>query len=217
MLLFYDIYIPNNEDLQLLTMHFSYIDNTDFIECLKKGDENAYTYLVSAYHKKLFVYILSLNNDEAVAKDIVQNVFLKTWEYRKRLNPGYSIKSFLYKTAYNEFINQYHKTRAISALERTYIEAIDETVSEDNAELLNRKIAFVNEGINHLPSKCKETFLLSKKEGLTNIEIAEYMNVSIKTVETQLTKSYKFLRKRVGTQLKGLFFLLFGIYKKRSV
>jgi len=198
-------------------MSFSFIDNVDFIERLKKGDENAYTYLVSTYHKLLFVYALSLNNDHASAEDIVQNVFLKTWEFRKRLNPDYSIKSFLYKTTYNEFINQYHKTRAISTLERAYIEAIDETIDEDNSELLKHKIAFVNEGIKHLPPKCKETFLLSKKEGLTNIEISEYLNISIKTVEGQLTKAYDLLRKSVRNQLKEILFLLFGKNKRSSV
>jgi RNA polymerase sigma-70 factor (ECF subfamily) len=197
-------------------MHFSFIDNVDFIERLKKGDENAYIYLVSTYHKLLFVYALSLNNDHAIAADIVQNVFLKTWEFRKRLNADYSIKSFLYKTTYNEFINQYHKTRAISTLERAYMESINETIDEDNSELLERKIAFVNEGIKHLPPKCKETFLLSKKEGLTNIEIAEYMSVSIKTVEAQLTKAYNLLRASFGNQLKGVLFLLFRIKKKSN-
>lgn len=194
-------------------MSFSYIDNSGFIEHLKKGDEDAFEYLVSNYHKLLFVYVLSLNNDHASAEDIVQNVFIKTWEYRKRLNPDHSIKSFLYKTTYNEFINQYHKTRAISTLEKTYIEAIDEAIDEDNSELLERKIAFVNEGVKDLPPKCKETFLLSKKEGLTNIEIAEYMSVSIKTVEGQLTKAYNLLRTSVGNKLKGVLFLLFGVKK----
>ena len=89
-------------------MPFSDIDNENLIEHLQKGEEKAFTYLVKSYHKKLFVYILTLNNDHAAAEDIVQNVFIKTWEYRKRLNPDYSIKSFLYKTAYNEFINHYH-------------------------------------------------------------------------------------------------------------
>lgn len=197
-------------------MSFSFIDNVDLIERLKKGDENAYIYLVSTYHKPLFVYALSLNNDHAAAEDIVQNVFLKTWEFRKRLNPDYSIKSFLYKTTYNEFINQYHKTRAISTLERAYIEAIDETIDEDS-ELLKRKIAFVNEGIKHLPPKCKETFLLSKKEGLTNIEISEYLNISIKTVEGQLTKAYNLLRKSVRNQLKEILFLWFGKNKRSRI
>ncbi|GGK12284.1 DNA-directed RNA polymerase sigma-70 factor [Yeosuana aromativorans] len=198
-------------------MAFSYINNEKLIEHLKKGDESAYAYLVSTYHKKLFVYALSLNNDHATADDIVQNVFLKTWEYRNRLNPDYSISSFLYKTTYNEFINQYHKSRAISNLERSYIEALDTAIDEDNKDVMERKIACVTEGIKHLPPKCKETFLLSKKEGLTNIEISEYLNISIKTVEGQLTKAYNLLRQRVGDQLKEILFFFFGKTKQNRI
>lgn len=191
-----------------------YKDNIKFIENLKNGNEDAFVHLVTNYHKPLFVYALSLTNDSATADDIVQNVFLKTWEYRKRLNPDYSLKSFLYKTTYNEFINQYNKRRVISRLELAYIEGLNEAIDENNSELINEKIAFINEGISNLPPKCKETFLLSKKEGLTNIEIGQYLNISIKTVEGHLTKAYHLLRKNVGTKLNKILFLLFGGVRK---
>lgn len=191
-------------------MSYLYENNSKFIEQLKKGDEGAYTYLVTTYHKKLFVYALSLTSDPIASEDIIQNVFLKTWEYRKRINPDYSIKSFLYKATYNEFINQYNKRKATSRLEQAYIEALNNIVDDDNTELLERKIILVSKGIEQLPNKCKITFLLSKKDGLTNIEIAEFLNVSIKTVEGQLTKAYRLLRECVGNGLKGVLFLLFG-------
>ncbi|GAA3643060.1 RNA polymerase sigma factor [Flavivirga jejuensis] len=195
-------------------MSFPYINNVEFIESLKKGNENAYTYLVKTYHKPLFIYALSLTNDHAQSEDIVQTVFLKSWEFRKRLNPDYSIKSFLYKTTYNEFINQYHQTRAISNLEKVYIEAIDETVDSSNSELLEQKIALVTEGIKNLPKKCKETFLLSRKDGLTNMEISDYLNISIKTVEGHITKAFSILRKTASGKIEGI---LFFLYRKRHV
>ncbi|WNH11212.1 RNA polymerase sigma factor [Thalassobellus suaedae] len=184
-------------------------DNTILISHLKKGDESAYAYLVNTYNRPLFVYVLSLTNDHDQSEDIVQNVFFKVWLSRKKLNLNYSIKSFLYKAAYNEFINQYHKNRAISNLEKVYIEALEEVVDDKNSDLLERKIALVNKGIKQLPRKCKETFLLSKREGLTNIEIAEHLGISIKTVEGHLTKAYYLLRENVGNQLSSILFLLF--------
>jgi len=191
-----------------------YNNNIEFIERLKKGDEKAYVYLVKMYHKSLFIYALSLTNDHAQSEDIAQTVFIKTWEFRKRLNPNASIKSFLYKTTYNEFINLYHRTRAISTLEKVYMGALEETIDDDNTELLERKIALVTEGIKKLPRKCKETFLLSKKEGLTNIEIAEHLNISIKTVEGQITKAYNLLRTNIRSQFKEILFLFFGTKRK---
>jgi RNA polymerase sigma-70 factor (ECF subfamily) len=189
----------------------SFKNNSSLINYLRKGDEKAYIYLVETYHKPLFAYALSLNTKYALAEDIVQIIFLKTWEHRERLNPNYSLKSFLYTSIYNEFINQYHKYKALSVLEEAYIEALDEVIIDtDNLNLLEQKIALLTKGINLLPPKCKETFLLSKKEGLTNIEIAEYLNISIKTVEGQITKAYKMLKNQIGLQLDSILFLLFG-------
>ena len=64
--------------------------------------------------------------------------------------------------------------------------------------------------IENLPPKCKQTFLLSKQEGLTNIEIADYLNVSTKSVEAHITKAFSILRKALGDKVNGLIFLLFG-------
>jgi RNA polymerase sigma-70 factor (ECF subfamily) len=59
----------------------------------------------------------------------------------------------------------------------------------------------LNESISNLPKKCKEVFILSKKDGLTNIEIAEYLNISIKTVESHITQAFKLLKKSIPVNL----------------
>jgi RNA polymerase sigma-70 factor (ECF subfamily) len=186
----------------------------DLISCLKNGEEDAYVFLVKTYNKLLFSYAISLTNDRAMAEDIVQDVFFGIWKDRKKLNTSYSLKNFLFKITYNKFINQYHKNRAISSLERAYMESLNEIVDERNSELLKKKIELVTEGIANLPKKCKETFLLSKKEGLTNIEIAEYLDISVKTVEGHLTKAYKLLRKNIGNQIENILFIMFGCPRK---
>lgn len=89
------------------------------------------------------------------------------------------------------------------------MEALQEAVDNNNSEVLERKIALVHEGISKLPTRCRETFLLSKKEGLTNIEIAEYLDISVKTVEGHLTKAYKKLREQLSEKLKYVLFLIF--------
>ena len=194
-------------------MSASYKDNAELIQHLQKGDENAYVYLVKTYHRPLFVYALSLTNDHDMAEDIVQDVFIKTWEFRLRLKSERNIKSFLYKITYNEFVNLYRKHQIVSELEKTYVEALDEAVDDTNAELLKQKIVILTESIDKLPEKCKEVFMLSKREGLTNIEISEYLNISSKTVEGHLTKAYSFLREQIGDKLKTILFLMFGIRK----
>jgi RNA polymerase sigma-70 factor (ECF subfamily) len=149
-----------------------------------------------------------------MAEDIVQDVFLKTWQFRLRIKSERNIKSFLYKITYNEFVNLYHRHRTISELDKAYVEALNEVVDDSNAELLEHKIALLTKGIEKLSGKCKEVFLLSKEDGLTNIEISEYLNISIKTVEGHLTKAYSFLRKQIEQKLKTILFLLFRTDKK---
>lgn len=179
------------------------------VERLINGDESAFIFLVNQFHKRLFIYALSLTNDHAMSQDIVQNVFLRTWEFREKLNAAYSLKNFLYKSTYNEFINQYNRNKTISVLEQTYVDALQYVYDDSNDALLKKKIEIITKEIEHLPPKCKRTFLLSKKDGLTNIEIAEFLNVSVKTVEAQITKAYSILRKAAGNKLRVILFLMF--------
>lgn len=185
-------------------------DNVVLIESLKNGDERAYTYLIDTYHHKLCVYANSLVKNIYSAEDIVQNVFIKVWEQRTRLKSDHAIKSFLYKLAYNEFIDLYRKNQSLFSLEKSYYDALNSIVLDDDSESLQRVINVVNKEIQNLPPKCKEVFILSKKEGLTNIEIAEHLDVSIKTVEAQITKAFSILRSTLDEKIKSLLFLLFG-------
>tara|TARA_R110002049_G_scaffold309206_1_gene518578 strand:+ start:53288 stop:53887 length:600 start_codon:yes stop_codon:yes gene_type:complete len=191
-------------------MAFSFINEISLIQALKKGESEAYTYLVDTYHHKLCVYVYSLSRDYDLAEDIVQNVFVKIWKKRSKLKDNFSIKNYLYRSVYNEFIDQYRKNKPVLALEKKHIDALS-SVTDDNENSLEKLIVLVKKEIENLPPKCKQTFLLSKQEGLTNIEIAEYLNVSIKSVEAHITKAFHILRKTVGEQMHHVLFLMFGL------
>jgi len=185
-------------------------ENDNLIAHLKKGDGDAFSFLVNSYNHQLCVYANSLVNDKALAEDIVQNVYIKTWEKRKYLNECFSIKSFLYKSVYNEFIDQYRKNRSVTILEKKYIEALDAIIEEDN-NVLEKLYLLVQNEIQNLPPKCKNIFLLSKKEGLSNVEISEHLNISTKTVEAHITKAFCLIRERVNlpANMGTFLFLLF--------
>nr|WP_294787063.1 RNA polymerase sigma-70 factor [uncultured Flavobacterium sp.] len=191
-----------------------YSDNTTLIESLRNGDESAYTYLIDAYHHKLCVYANSLVKNVYSAEDIVQNVFIKVWEQRTRLKSDHAIKSFLYKLVYNEFIDLYRKNQSLFSLEKSYYDALNGIVQEEDSEAFQRILNAVNKEIQNLPPKCKEVFILSKKEGLTNIEIAEHLDVSIKTVEAQITKAFSILRSSLEEKVRSVLFVLFSAKKK---
>lgn len=169
----------------------------EFILLLKSGDEFAFTELVNKYNKRLFAYAISLSGDYSLAKDIVQDVFIKTYEFRKRLNPEFSIAGFLYRSVYNQFINTYHKNKSLLKVQDEYVRFLNQIIDETSDSEFDRLIKIVNESINNLPKRCKEIFVLSKKEGYTNLEISEILNISIKTVEAQITIAFKSIRLQV--------------------
>ena len=186
-----------------------YSDNNQLIHALKKGDPKAYTFFVNTYHHKLCVYAYSFTHDHSLSEDIVQNVFMRIWNKRKNLKEDFSITSFLYKSVYNEFIDQYRSQKTVYPLEKKYIDALNDIVENEDEHSLERIIKLVKREIQNLPPKCKEIFLLSKEEGLTNIEIAEYKNLSIKSVEAHITKAYSILRDSLGENTNIYLFLLF--------
>ena len=186
------------------------MDSTELIPGLKKGRPEAYSYLVDTYHNRLCVYAHELTNDHDLAEDIVQNVFVNIWRMRLKLKDSFPVKSYLYKSVYNEFLNQGRNKAHMVQLDKKYIDALSEIVEEDNEKTVEKLIRLVRREIENLPPKCKHIFLLSRKEGLSNREIAEHLDVSVKSVEAHITKALSALRKTVGAQVNGILFLLFA-------
>lgn len=190
-----------------MSTYFS--NDIELIRSLKSGDNKAYKFLLENYHKKLFTYALSLTNDHDLSEDIVQNTFINLWKNRANLKESFTVRNYLYRTVYNEFIDQYRKQKKVTTLEKKYIDALTYVLENESDSNLSKAIALVKKEIEKLPPKCKKTFLLSKQEGLTNIEIAEYLNVSIKSVEAHITKAFRILRSKLEDKLDAMLFLLF--------
>ena len=198
-------------------MHKLFSSQKKLIKHLKKGDSTAYTFIVDLYYKKLCDYASNLARDDFKSEDIVQNVIVRMWQQREKLNPNISIKNYLYKSVYNEFIDQYRKDIAITALEKKYIEGLDSFTEVQNEDETNRLMTLVQREIEQLPPKCKETFLLSKQDGLTYSEIAEFQNVSVNTVEKQMVKAFSIIRKKMKEKISAFLFLLFRLDRNFKV
>jgi RNA polymerase sigma-70 factor (family 1) len=197
-------------------MQIVYKNDIKLIKALKNGDSKAYYFLVDTYHHKLCIYAYGLTNDPDLSEDIVQNIFVYLWKNRQKLKDEFLVKNYLYRSVYNEFIDQYRKKKAVLALEKKYIDALNHIVEEVDESSMEKLILLMKQEIENLPPKCKQTFLLSKQEGLTNIEIANHLDVSIKSVEAHITKAFSILRKTLGDKVSGILFLLFGKPKTHS-
>ncbi|SFW19442.1 RNA polymerase sigma-70 factor, ECF subfamily [Sinomicrobium oceani] len=188
-------------------------DNDTLISLLKQGDEKAYEYLMNRYYRRLCIYADSLVNDPLAAEDIVQNVFIRLWKKGDFLTVRISLKSFLYKSVYNEYIDQYRKNVALLNVEKRYIEHLNTLVESENTERNEKLLKQVFDIIEQLPPKCREIFMLSKKSGLTHIEISEYLGISVNTVENQIGKAFKILRKNLTKGFYTLFLLIYRLDK----
>lgn len=192
-------------------MFWDFSINSVLIDQLEKGNEKAFAYLVESYNHRLCVYANSLVNDPIKSQDIVQNVFIKTWEKRQSLRNNLSLKGFMYRSVHNEFIDQYRSSKSLMAIEKMYMDTLLQFEMEPEPQGTEEIMEKVMAVINDLPPKCKQIFLLSKKEGLDNIEIAEYLEISRKTVENQITKAFGILREKLGKKYQSVLLLIFGI------
>lgn len=198
-------------------MNIIFNNDISLIKALKEGEEKAYNFLIDSYQQKLHAYANGLLRDHDLSEDVVQNIFIYLWKNRMNLKDDFSIKSYLYRAIYNECIDHYRKKKAVTSLEKKYIDGLNYVLEETDENSLEKLISLVKKEIENLPPKCKRTFILSKQEGLTNIEIAEYLNISIKSVEAHITKAFSILRKSLGEKTNGILFLLFGSPKQSQV
>tara|TARA_Y200000002_G_C22383051_1_gene538082 strand:+ start:82 stop:666 length:585 start_codon:yes stop_codon:yes gene_type:complete len=187
-----------------------------FVEKLKKGDYDAYTLLMNDYYKNLCGYANLFTKDPSKSEDIVQNVFVKLWVYRKKIDSNIPIKRYLHKSVYNEFIDQYRKNKSVVTLEEKHLKAIN-TIIDNNSFDIEKLMTRVNDEIEKLPEKCKKVFILNKKEGLTHDEIAEYLQISKKTVEGHITRAFKILNQKLGKKIKSVLIILFDFKLNNSI
>ena len=173
-------------------------NNIKFYRNLQENDHLAWRQLVNLYSDRLYAYALSLSSDHNVSSDIVQQVFINLFESKHRIDPKYSLKSFLYRSTYNLFVDNYRKKKSMSLLHEQYYHLLDQFVTNTDEEDFSKKINLLNDLIETLPLKTKEVFTLSKNNGLTNTEISEILDVSVKTVEGHITRAFKLLRKKAN-------------------
>ena len=169
--------------------------NKKFYKRLQENDPIAWRELINLYSDRLYAYALSLSSDHDVSSDIIQQVFINLFESKDRLDPKYSLKSFLYRSTYNQFVDNYRKKKSMSILHEQYYHILDQFITNTDEEDFSKKINLLNDLIGTLPLKTKEVFILSKSDGLTNAEISEILDISIKTVEGHITRAFKLLRK----------------------
>lgn len=174
------------------------ISDTELFHRIQKGDEKAFTIAYELYNKLIYVLSYRYLMDEERAKDVVQYVFVKLWEYRAELNIGISLKNFLFTMAKNYILNLIRNEN--TALEKQYEIAQQVLGYEDDlVEKLERReqMSLFYQALAKLPEQKKRICVMKIREEMSNKEIAERLNVSINTVKTHYAEALKLLRREL--------------------
>ena len=149
----------------------------------------------------LGMYALRILDDVDEAQDVVQEAFGAVWELISGGTDIAAFKSYMYRSVHNLALMRLRSRKAMVDVEEIG-EITDEAIdtSERDARLWH--------AIDKLPERCRNIFLLSKRDGLTYAEIADELGISVKTVENQMSKAFERLRGALGGS-KSVFFLPF--------
>ncbi len=184
----------------------------ELIQKLKAGDSAAFETLFGLYAGKLFYFVNKYLDLKEEAEEIVQDVFLNLWKHKKEIRSEKAFKSYLYQIALNNIRNYFNKKlvqeKHKQLIAQNYLFEKASDADELDYESVIKK---VDQLIDQLPSKRKEIFLLSRKEGLDISEIANYLNISEATVKNQITSAVAFLKKAAKESglSNSLFLVLF--------
>jgi RNA polymerase sigma-70 factor (family 1) len=176
---------------------------------VSKGDKKAFEHLFNTYYQTLCNYACSILKDIDEAEEVVQNTFFNIWKKREDLQITSSFKSYVYRAVHNDSLNKlkHAKVKAVYAADYKSVmgSGFDDSAKVLEAKELGKKI---NEAIGSLPEQCGNVFKLSRFENLKYAEIAEQLDISVKTVENHMGKALKLLRGHLKEYLPLLIVLI---------
>ncbi|SDK64192.1 RNA polymerase sigma-70 factor, ECF subfamily [Pedobacter sp. ok626] len=164
-------------------------------EAFHKDDENLLRYFFDLHHKSLRYFAIGLVSNDAEAEDIVASCFVKLWQFREQYSDPTKIKAFLYISCRNACLDYLKKNKRRNGWQDEYLrqlEGDDERILQRAAE--SAYLDIINREIEELPEKCAEVFKLLYFEHKTTDEIANQLNISVKTVRNHKARAVKQLR-----------------------
>lgn len=168
------------------------IEDEILIAGIRLGDFECFNRLFFRYYGRLCAYVTEITKDENASEDIVQELFIKLWTHHEKLEIRENLFNYLLKSsknaAFNHIRNEESRKNATNRIPQIAIQTEEESMDQDEFLVALEKC------IDQLPARSKEVFLLNRFDGLKNKEIAEKLNISVKTIKNQLWKSLQHLR-----------------------
>jgi RNA polymerase sigma-70 factor, ECF subfamily len=187
--------------------------NSDNIRWLTKGDMVAFDAVYELYCRRLFGFVIRYIKHREDAEEIVQDVFVKIWENRNRIDTFSSFDAYIFTIAYNTTIDLLRKRVCESKyfdylVYRQQIEMAPDVTDEIGFKELSERADLL---VNRLTPRQREVFFLCRKEGLSHEEIAHRLHISVNTVKNHMVSALAFIKSHLDDSLAVniLFFYLF--------
>ena len=162
---------------------------------LKEGDINALEVIFNKHYGNLCLYLLLLFKNELLVEHIAQDIFIYLWEKRETIEIRTSLESYLYTAGRYKALNQIRDAKRHEMIRENMFAPDAEYINElDSILEVHELKKIIEDAINTLPARCQQIFRLSREEDLSYKEIAEFLNVSVNTVEGQMAIALKKLR-----------------------
>ncbi len=171
----------------------------DWVARIRAGDGPAFEALFHAYHAPLCAFAYRLVGVRDLAEEIVQEVFLYVWERRETWDVRTSVKSYLFTAVRNAAMSYLRHERVVRQREAETVDLfVRPAAAADGRVRTAELVAAVQRAVGRLPERCRLIFTLHREQGLTYSEIAEVLEISPKTVEVQMGRALKALRKALA-------------------
>lgn len=173
------------------------------LQLIKQDDEKAFKYIFDTYFVSLCRFMALYLKDKQEVEEIALTIFMNLWENRATLTLKISFKAYLFQAARNRCLNVLRDRKNTVSIDDSEECAYDlSTETSVEMEELNQ---LIEEAVCSLSDKCRQVYRKSRDESKTNQQIAEEMDISVKTVEAQITKALKHIKKFLGEQYAYLF------------
>jgi RNA polymerase sigma-70 factor (ECF subfamily) len=182
-------------------LHPPHVTERELLDRLRQGDPDAFDAIFRAHYPAAVAVAERIAGERAVAEEVAQDVMLELWRRRDTVSVDESLRAYIVRAARNRALNHLRHERMKV---RTAPHARGETVTQPDApaRLAEEEIDdAVRAAVGALPERCREVFELSRGQGLRYAEIAGVMGISVKTVEAQMGKALRMLRKRLAPWL----------------
>lgn len=185
-----------------------YKEDAYLLHRLKEDDVKALKVLFDRYYADLCRYLSLLFKNKIIVEHIVQDIFVYLWENRHSLEITTSIESYLYAAGRYKAINHVRNARRREEIHQALMEGqpLDFKEVEEKLEIKELE-KVISEAVNSLPDRCRQIFLLSRENDLSYKEIARLLDLSVNTVENQMSIALKKLRKVLRPYYGGIFAL----------